>query len=131
MKKILLDTHCWLWMTASPERFSTRVRHDIEAADSELYLSAVSAWEIAVKHWLGKLKLPTRPSDYVAHYLRETRATPLPITTDHGAYVAELPSHHRDPFDRLLIAQAILDRLPILTADAQFRKYEVDVIDAS
>jgi PIN domain nuclease of toxin-antitoxin system len=118
-------------MTASPERFSTRVRHQIEAADTELFMSAVSAWEIAVKHGLGKLRLPMRPSEYVVQYLRETRTTPLAITTDHGAYVAELPPHHRDPFDRLLIAQAIIERLPILTADEQFRKYEVDVVNPS
>ena len=131
MKRILLDTHCWLWMTASPERFSARARQHIDAPDAELYLSAASAWEIAVKHGLGKLRLPVRPSDYVARYLRETRTTTLPVTTDHGAYVADLPAHHRDPFDRLLIAQATLERLPILTADGQFRSYDVDVIDAS
>ena len=131
MKRILLDTRCWLWMTASPERFSARARHHLEAADAELYLSAASAWEIAVKHGLGKLKLPVRPADYVARYLRETRTMSLPISTDHGAYVADLPLHHRDPFDRLLIAQAMLERLPILTADGQFRRYDVEVIDAA
>ena len=130
-KRILLDTHCWLWMTASPERFSGRALRQIEAADTDLYLSAASAWEIAVKYALGKLQLPMRPADYVARYLRETRTSSLPITTDHGAYVADLPSHHRDPFDRLLIAQATLERLPILTADPQFQKYDVEVIDAS
>ncbi len=130
-RRILLDTHCWLWMTASPERFSPRARHHIEASETALYLSAVSAWEIAVKYALGKLRLPVRPADYVARYLRETRTTSLPITSDHGTQVAELPSHHRDPFDRLLIAQAMLERLPILTADPQFHAYDVDVIDAS
>jgi PIN domain nuclease of toxin-antitoxin system len=83
------------------------------AEDAELYLSAASAWEIAVKHALGKLRLPVRPADYLARHLLETRTTSLPITTDHGAYVADLPLHHRDPFDRLLIAQATLERLPI------------------
>lgn len=130
-QKILLDTHCWLWMTASPERFSPRALHQIEAAETELYLSAASAWEIGVKYALGKLRLPVRPAEYVARYLRETRTTSLPITSDHGAHVADLPSHHRDPFDRLLIAQAMLERLPILTADPQFRKYDIDLIDAS
>jgi PIN domain nuclease of toxin-antitoxin system len=118
-------------MTSAPERFSQAALRRIESADSVLYFSAASAWEIGVKHALGKLRLPDRPGDYVATYLRETRTTPLPISVDHGAYVADLPPHHRDPFDRLLIAQAILERLPLLTADPQIGKYDVDVIDAT
>ena len=130
-RKILLDTHCWLWMTSSPERFSPLALRQIEAAETELYMSAASAWEIAVKYALGKLRLPVRPADFIARYLSETRTTSLPITSDHGLYVADLPPYHRDPFDRLLIAQAMLERLPILTADPQFQKYDVDLINAS
>jgi PIN domain nuclease of toxin-antitoxin system len=118
-------------MTAAPERFSPAALRRIENADTALYLSAASAWEIAVKYALGKLRLPERPAEYVAMYLRQTRTTPLPISVDHGAHVADLPPHHRDPFDRLLIAQAMLERLPILTADPQIGKYDVDVIDAT
>ena len=128
--RILVDTHCWLWMTAAPERFSLRTLKHIESPDTELYLSAASAWEIAIKYALGKLRLPERPQEYLASHLGQTRTTPLSITTDHAASVAELPAVHRDPFDRLLIAQARLERMPILTADPQFKKYDVDVIDA-
>lgn len=118
-------------MTSAPERFSARALRQIDSGEAELFLSAASAWEIAVKYALGKLRLPEPPVEYVAAYLRETRTTPLPISTDHGAYVANLPQHHRDPFDRLLIAQAMLERLPILTADPQIAKYDVEVIEAA
>jgi PIN domain nuclease of toxin-antitoxin system len=117
-------------MTSAPERFSARALRQVESADALLYLSAASAWEIAVKYALGKLRLPERPSEYVANYLRETRTSALPITAEHGAYVADLPPHHRDPFDRLLIAQAVLEGLPILTADPQIGRYDVEVIEA-
>ena len=117
-------------MTSEPERFSRQTLARIGAPETELYLSAASAWEIAVKYALGKLRLPERPGDYVTNYLRQTQTTALPITVEHGAYEAELPPHHRDPFDRLLIAQAVLERLPILTADPQIARYEVEVIDA-
>jgi len=128
--KILVDTHCWLWMTASPERLSDAARQHVNDAATDLYLSAASAWEIAIKCDLGKLKLPTRPSAYLAKYLAETRTAPLPITMDHAARVADLPEHHRDPFDRLLVAQAQLEALSILTADPQIAQYDVNVIEA-
>lgn len=115
-------------MTASPERFSATALEHIESVDNELYLSAVSAWEIALKFGLGKLRLPERPRDYVARHLQETRTLTLPITVEHGAYVAELPPHHRDPFDRLLIAQAIIENMPVLTVDPQFQKYEIQLV---
>ena len=116
-------------MTASPERLSPSALEQIETVDNELYLSAVSAWEIALKFRLGKLRLPERPRDYVARHLSETRTTGLPVSVEHGAYVAELPLHHRDPFDRLLIAQAMVENMPILTVDSQFQKYDVRVIE--
>jgi PIN domain nuclease of toxin-antitoxin system len=128
--RILVDTHCWLWLTTTPERLSARTLAQIEADDTELFLSAGSACEIAVKYALGKLRLPQRPAEYLATYLGQTRTTALAVTVEHAAYVAELPAHHRDPFDRLLVAQGILERLPILTADPQIKLYDVQVMDA-
>jgi len=84
-----------------------------------------------VKYALGKLRLPERPREYLANYLQQTHVTALAITSEHAAYVADLPSHHRDPFDRLIIAQAVLERLPILTADTQMDRYDVELIDAT
>jgi PIN domain nuclease of toxin-antitoxin system len=128
--RILLDTQCWLWMNASPERFRPVTRDLIETDATELLFSAASAWEIAVKYALKKLQLPMSPGDYVESRLRQTRATPLPISCNHALWAGELPPRHRDPFDRLLVAQAQLENVPILTADRTFQLYDVDVLDA-
>lgn len=128
--KLLLDTQCWIWIGLSPERFSTGTHSLISADDTDLLLSAASAWEIAIKYARGKLPLPDAPADDVAHRLRRTRTAPLVVTLEHALRAGALPRHHRDPFDRLLIAQAQLVRLPIVTADPQFRRYDVEIIDA-
>jgi len=128
--KILIDTQCWLWMNASPERFRASSLALIEREETEILLSAASAWEIAVKQSLKKIRLPMSPSDYVESRLRQTRSTPLPITHAHALWAGELPPRHRDPFDRLLVAQSQLERVPILTADRSFQLYDVDVIEA-
>lgn len=125
---MLVDTQCFLWMTSAPGRFSTVTRRLLQSQTTTLFFSAASAWEIAIKHGLGKLALPGQPSEYVEDRLRRTRTTPLPISVAHGLRVAELPPHHRDPFDRLLIAQAQLERLPVLTADRQFAAYDVEIV---
>jgi len=128
--RILLDTQCWLWMSLSPERFSPHARSLVEATEHELHLSAASAWEIAIKHALGKLRLPEPPARYVPTRLDALGVRPLPIEHAHALHVAALPAHHRDPFDRLLIAQAQLDDLSILTADPLFTAYDVVTIAA-
>jgi PIN domain nuclease of toxin-antitoxin system len=115
-------------MTSQPQRFSEPVRDQIASTTTELLLSAASAWEIAIKHALGKLRLPERPVEYVTSRLRETRTRPLAISWEHAIHVSELPAHHRDPFDRLLIAQAQIEKVPILTADPAFASYDVDIL---
>ena len=126
--KILVDTHCWLWMQVSPERFS-RTNLDIFADPvTELLLSAASAWEIAIKYALGKLPLPLPPAQYLPSRMQTSRTVSLPILQHHVLHVAALPQHHRDPFDRLIIAQAGLEQLPILTADPVMSQYAVKVI---
>ena len=128
--RILLDTQCWLWMAASPEKLSPRARALVRTTEHELYLSAASAWEIAIKHALGKLRLPQPPSVTCRPAVETLRTLPLPIDQSHALRVAVLPSHHRDPFDRLLVAQAQIEDLPILTADPVFGRYDVEVIAA-
>jgi PIN domain nuclease of toxin-antitoxin system len=128
--RVLLDTQCWLWMTLSPERFSARARALVEARENVLYLSAASAWEIAIKHALGKLRLPEPPVTYVPARVAALGVQPLAIEHQHALHVATLPAHHRDPFDRLLVAQAQLDDLPILTADPAIGVYDVTTIPA-
>jgi PIN domain nuclease of toxin-antitoxin system len=123
--RILLDTHCWLWMLVAPDRFSETARRLIEDPASELLLSAASSWEIAIKYELGKLPLPEPPARYVPARMQASGITSLPVEHAHALHVAELPGHHRDPFDRLLVSQAILEKLVLLTADPQLEPYEV------
>ena len=126
--KVLVDTHCWLWLQASPERFSENVRLKLEDSATDVFLSAASAWEIAIKYALGKLPLPAPPHEYVPSRMQISVTTPLPVVHAHALRVAALPMHHRDPFDRLIVAQAQLESIPVLTADDQLRAYDVETI---
>lgn len=128
--RVLLDTQVWLWMLALPARLSADSRALLAAAENELLLSAASAWEIAIKHGLGKLQLPESPAKYIPRMMVHTSVIPLPIHHRHALHVAELPEYHRDPFDRLLIAQAQVEGVPIISADPQFRQYDVEVLAA-
>lgn len=128
--RILLDTHCWLWMQVSPERFSEAALEVVRDRGNELYLSAASVWEIAIKHGLGRLPLPEPPSEYVPSRLESSGCLALPVEHRHALATSGLPGHHRDPFDRLLVAQAQVERLRLLTADPQLAAYEVEVVRA-
>src|SRR5881394_2126457 len=125
--RLLLDTQVWLWMVVAPERLSPAARRLVVSEDTELVLSAVSSWEIAIKHALGKLQLPGKPEALVPEWTARTGVTQLAVLHRHALHVASLPLHHRDPFDRLLIAQAQVEDVAVLTADAQFERYEVSV----
>lgn len=114
-------------MQTEPERFARESRALIEDLKTELFFSAASSWEIAIKYALGRLALPLPPHEYVPSRLESSGMTPLPVQHSHALRVAALPAHHRDPFDRLLIAQAQVERLVILTADRQFMPYDVRV----
>jgi len=128
--RILLDTQCWLWMLSAPERLSPKARTIVSGSRHDLVLSAVSAWEIAIKHALGKIDLPADPVEYVTSRMAQSAVLPLAITHEHALQVARLPPHHRDPFDRLLVAQAQIEDIPILTTDRQLAAYGVSTIDA-
>ena len=125
--KLLLDTHVWLWLQASPDRIEPGTLTQLEDVSNELLLSAASSWEIAIKYALGKLPLPLPPEEFVPGRMERSQVRGLPIEHRHALHVATLPAHHRDPFDRLLIAQAQLEGLPVVTADRQFEEYEVEV----
>jgi PIN domain nuclease of toxin-antitoxin system len=129
--KILLDTHCWLWMLVAPEKFSPAALELLSNTEHDLLLSAASSWEIAIKYALGKLPLPEPPSEYVPDRMRKSGVTGLPVEHRHALAVSTLPPHHRDPFDRLLIAQAHVESLPILSADLQLTRYDVEIIAAT
>lgn len=118
----LADTHIVLWSIADDPRLSALYR-EILASDAVVFVSAASVWEMSIKRSLGKLDVP----DNLAELLPQMRFTPLAITAEHAQAVATLPLHHSDPFDRLLIAQARLEGLTIMTADPQFPAYGVAV----
>jgi len=101
--RFLLDTQCWLWMQAEPDRFSPETRKLLLDPSNELFLSAASSWEIAIKYALGKLPLPEPPSTYVPSRMQSSGVIGLAIEHAHALHVESLPSHHRDPFDRLLV----------------------------
>jgi PIN domain nuclease of toxin-antitoxin system len=116
-------------MQTEPERFSTTIMESLLLdPEAELLLSAASSWEIAIKYRLGRLDLPAPPAEYVPTRMASSGVLGLPIEHAHSLQVAALPAHHRDPFDRLLIAQAQLESVPILTADSEFARYDVETL---
>jgi PIN domain nuclease of toxin-antitoxin system len=125
--RILLDTHCWLWLCAEPERFSKATLAELSDPATERLLSAASVWEIVIKYGIGKLPLPVEPNDFVPSRLATTRTDVLAISVAHALKVAELPDHHRDPFDRMLAAQGLVEGIPLLTADKALRRYKIEL----
>jgi PIN domain nuclease of toxin-antitoxin system len=123
--KMLLDTHVWLWWTAGSPRIKADTRRLFGERENELLLSAASAWEIAIKYRLGRLPLPSGPMEYISSQLMLQSIRALDVTVAHAAATAELPPHHSDPFDRLLIAQARCDGLTLVTADRAISAYAV------
>jgi PIN domain nuclease of toxin-antitoxin system len=115
-------------MQAEPDRFSPEARKLLLDPGNELFLSAASSWEIAIKYALGKLPLPEPPSTYVPSRLQSSGVIGLAIEHAHALHVERLPPHHRDPFDRLLVAQAQLEELPIMTADRALASYSVTIV---
>lgn len=124
---MLLDTHAFLWAIAGDQRMSKHAR-EIFTGPSNLSISIASVWEILIKVQVGKLKVPRPASSYILSKLAENRIETLPITLDHLIAYETLPLHHRDPFDRILIAQSLEEGWPIITADRNFQKYAVQVI---
>ncbi len=126
--RALLDTHVLLWWLTDSDRLTRRAREVIAARETELYWSAASSWELAIKTALGRLELPGPPRSVIPKVIRDQALRPLEVTHAHALAVAELPWHHRDPFDRLLVAQAGLENLGVLTADPVFAEYGAQVV---
>lgn len=124
--KVLLDTHTFIWAIMDERRLSPTARNLI--ASSDLWWSVVSLWEAIQKAKIGKLSLPLPAGPFLTGELSTSHVRLLPVTPSHVLRVEELPLHHRDPFDRLLIAQSIEEGWPIITADLCFSRYPVDVI---
>ncbi|MGI8632041.1 MAG: type II toxin-antitoxin system VapC family toxin [Solirubrobacterales bacterium] len=125
MSGLLLDTNVALWLVLGDRgSVSARATEALQDPGNEVAVSAVSVWEIAIKRSLGKLSI----ADGWARELRRLTLTPMPITAEHAQQVEQLPWHHRDPFDRLLVAQAQLERRCLVTADARLADYDVEVL---
>jgi PIN domain nuclease of toxin-antitoxin system len=126
--RLLLDTHVFLWAAADDPRLTGDAREAITDRQNDLFLSVLSAWEIVIKHGLGRLELPQAPVSYVRSRMSMFGMSRLPMEFEHLAQVSELPRIHRDPFDRLLVAQAQTEGLSIVTGDENITRYDVAVV---
>ena len=124
--KVLLDTHTLLWWLAEDETLSIKARQVISSPKTIVFVSAASAWEIAIKKAIGKLQAP----DDLVEALTVNRFQPLPIKIEHALFAGSLPRHHDDPFDRMLVAQALMEKLTIITRDKFIPEYNTALICA-
>ena len=125
---VLLDTHTFLWWAINDPHLSNAARSVIGDPANRVFVSPASAWEIAIKHSTGKLTLPEPPPIYVPKRMAFDGFEALPVTMAHVLATYPLPFHHRDPFDRLLIAQSIVEDMPIVSVDSVFAAYPVRTI---
>jgi len=128
MQRLLLDTHAFLWWVNDAPELSATARLSIADATNDCFLSLASCWEMAIKSSLGKLRLARSIDRFVSEQLVANGFLLLNIELRHAAKIEKLPFHHRDPFDRLLIAQAISDKLTIVSADSIFSEYGVKIL---
>ncbi len=123
--RLLLDTHTFLWYVLNIQRLTTQVRNLVDDEDNEILLSTASIWEMAIKQSTGKLSFSLPFELFITQQLSLNKFNLLNIKLDHIAQVATLPLHRRDPFDRLLIAQAMVEQIPVLSADSAFNAYTI------
>jgi PIN domain nuclease of toxin-antitoxin system len=126
--RVLLDTHAFLWWITDDDQLSTLAREAIGAQENHVFVSAASGWEIITKSRNGRLTLPQPVDAFIAQHLEENAFQPLSITMRHTFELETLPGLHRDPFDRMLIAQAIAEEMPLVTGDQAIRAYPVSTI---
>ncbi len=125
--RLLLDTHAFLWWITDSPHLSATARELIGNGKNEVFFSAASGWEIAIKARLGRLTLPGDPERFLAEQLAANAFQVLPVYLHHAMRVYSLPDHHRDPFDRLLVAQAEVEGMAIVSGDPQLARYPVPV----
>ena len=123
---LLLDTHVLLWWLDDNPTLLKKAKEAIADGGNMVFVSAATIWEIRIKHTLGKLKIPVN----FRKVLEEQAFEMLPITVDHAHLIGELPTHHRDPFDRMLIAQTLFEGFTLITRDSRFKRYKVPTIKA-
>jgi PIN domain nuclease of toxin-antitoxin system len=126
--RALLDTHAFLWWVTDQPRLPQGVRTIIENGENEIFVSAVTGWEIIIKFQLGRLTLPEDPENFLLDQIRRNAFQTLPLRIRHSLRLLGLPHHHKDPFDRMLVAQAQFEKLPLVTSDNKIARYPVEVI---
>jgi PIN domain nuclease of toxin-antitoxin system len=126
--RALLDTHAFLWWIAGDDRLSRRASRVIADVGNEVFVSAASIWEIAIKGRLGRLSIPGDPGKFIAGQIVENAFRGLPVVAGHALRVWELPDHHHDPFDRMLVAQAQVEGLTLVSRDRHVAMYDVEVL---
>ena len=128
--KLLLDTHVLLWAATNPDELGTEARDSIEDGTRDVLVSVVSAWEIAIKQSLGKLELPSAAEHWLPEVLRRSAFEVAEVGLAAALKVRALPWHHRDPFDRLLVAQALQEGYTLVTRDEALGAYGVQILKA-
>jgi len=126
--RVLLDTHAFLWAATGDDRLPRPVAEVVEDPGTRVFISVATTWELTLKVQIGKLRLPSPPAEHFAEHIERFRSELLPIHQRHVAALPELPAIHADPFDRMLVAQAIVEDLDLVTGDADLRRYPVRTI---
>jgi PIN domain nuclease of toxin-antitoxin system len=126
--KLLLDTHTFLWWITDSPRLSDQARKLMSDGRNELFWSSASSWEVSIKYALGRLPLPKPPEHFLPPQLDQNHIESLPVIDAHAFLAGQLPPHHRDPFDRMLIAQARYESMALISDDMQFGPYDVEVL---
>ncbi|RZD15954.1 MAG: type II toxin-antitoxin system VapC family toxin [Candidatus Acididesulfobacter guangdongensis] len=121
----LLDTHVFLWFASDDIKLSPVAKEIIENGKNNIYLSSASVWELSIKIIIGKLKLKKDLNKFIAENIARYAYIPLPVTIPHALEISKLPEIHKDPFDRMLVAQALAEKMKIITSDSYIRKYNV------
>ena len=127
--RFLLDTHILLWWISEPQNLSKGVAGLIQRGQNTLFWSSASSWEVAIKYKMGRLALPENPVSFLPKQLSLNHISSLPIQDSHAYEAGMLPRHHQDPFDRMLVAQARIEKLKLVTDDSKIRRYDVDLFE--
>jgi PIN domain nuclease of toxin-antitoxin system len=123
----LLDTHVLLWWITSDNRLSTKAKALIRSRRNRIYWSVASSWEVSIKYALGRLSFDEPPEGLISSELNRNHIEILPILNEHAFFAGQLPTHHRDPFDRMLVAQSLIESLGLISNDSKYQSYDVDV----
>lgn len=126
--KLLLDSHAFIWIHEEPQKLSVKVVSEVINPANQIFLSVASIWEMQIKIMLGKFALSDSLKAVISEQQRANNLQLLPVNLSHALYIENLPLHHKDPFDRLLISQAIIENMTLVSADANFGKYQVNLL---